>query len=548
MRKQASCCLSSSGSLPVRNVAFRFELSQEQHIQHHLAVPRILECAAILSMWRRNGIKRSSLHLHGTCVPRIDIFVTYCAEGIPLALDTIRATLALDYPSTSTRIIILDDSDSSTLASAIQDRFSASNNNNVYYTSRREHISGHSKAANLNWGLKYSSLLPGGPSDFLAVLDVDMIPEPYWLRSLLPHMLSHPSVGIVNPPQNYYNTPPSDPYDEGGSMIRVYAIVMALLDGSDNATCTGTGFIPRRSAIGARSLMSHAVAGSGDGKAKSTFGRAVATKALLPLHTLHYLTGTVNMVLVPWVLVWEGSASLLDLSPRSFNLLLGLCLADFGAQLLYGSVLRWLTLGRARVFQHLATLWLAPHELLRFLLPRGPFEGRHRKIDSYVPTNTPSEDEKKVANLPYFKRLGYVFIRNLALLHCMVLVLCTTGACYSIYDVMMKPETHIRARPVETYLTLGVLWPPFVLIWTAYIANAWTPVSCLLFPFVRPARESLLVQSPTADAVYPSPQAKANWYRKKRGGHLYVTVVYHALVLVASCLLHLDDTEGRNVR
>ncbi len=200
------------------------------------------------------------------------------------------------------------------------------------------------------------------------------------------------------------------------------------------------------------------------------------------------------------------------------------------------------------MFQHLATLWLAPHELLRFLLPRGLFGGRHRKSDSYVPTNTPSEDEKKVSNLPSVKRLGYLFIRNLTLLHCMVLILCTTGARYSIYDIMMKPETQIRARPVELYLTLGVWWPPYVLIWTAYIANAWTPLSCLLFPVVQPARESLLVQNPTPDAVYLSPQAKANWNRKKRGWHLSVTVVYHVLMLVASCLLHLDSTEDRNVR
>ena len=155
-----------------------------------------------------------------------------------------------------------------------------------------------------------------------------------------------------------------------------------------------------------------------------------------------------------------------------------------------------------------------------------------------MPTNTLSEDEKKISNLTDVTRLRHLLISNLMLLHFTVLILCTTGAASSIYDLLTKPTSHLSARPIDKpCLILSVLWPPFFSIWTAYIANAWTPVSCLLFPSVRPPRESLLLQSPTADAVYPSQQAKANWYRKKRGGHMYVTTVYHVLVLVAFCLL-----------
>ena len=415
-------------------------------------------------------------------------------------------------------------------------------------------------------------------------------------------MLMDSVVGIVTPPQNFYNTPLDDRYDEALFFIRYYAIVMALLDRSNNAVCSGTGFVARRkaidaiggfptesvaesvltswkmqakgwtsvfvaemvqwglspwtiqsfvrqcekTAIGAVSLMEHGgpQKEDDDGKGKSALGGTGAFKPLLLMLTLPYMTGTLNMVLVPWVLVVKGSASLPDLPPRSLVLLTSLALADFGAQLLYGFVLRSLTQGRAHVLNHLATLWLAPYQLRTLLASRGiPSSRQRKKSHSYVPTNTPSEDEKGISDLTYIGRLRHALTGNVNLLHSVVLVLCTAGAGYSIYDELMKPGAHIRTRPVESLFKSGILWPPFVLIWTAYIANAWTPVSCLLLPPVRPSRESLLVQSSTADAAYPKKQAKTNWYRKVGGWHLYVVITYHVVVTIALCMLEVSSTE-----
>ena len=182
-------------------------------------------------------------------MPTVDVFITCCGEGIQLALDTVRGTCALDYPSTRFRIIVLDDNRSQALASALATKFKAFGN--VHYTSRNEKIFGHSKAGNLNWGLKYTALLVGGASDYLAVLDVDMIPTRVWLRRLLPHLLQNSRIAIVSSPQYFYNIRKDDRYDEGGFFIRHLEVVASLLDRSGRSICSGTGFIAGRNSIDA---------------------------------------------------------------------------------------------------------------------------------------------------------------------------------------------------------------------------------------------------------------------------------------------------------
>lgn len=51
------------------------------------------------------------------------------------------------------------------------------------YTANNVKSNTHSKAGNLNHGLDFIRTLPGFPSEFIAVLDVDR------LRALLPHIL-----------------------------------------------------------------------------------------------------------------------------------------------------------------------------------------------------------------------------------------------------------------------------------------------------------------------------------------------------------------------
>ncbi|KAI4270906.1 MAG: hypothetical protein LQ337_006387 [Flavoplaca oasis] len=185
------------------------------------------------------------LRLEGNITPSVDIFVTYCGEEMDVLLDTVRATAAIDYPHDSFRIIVLDDSISGEVEEEIG-KIKAQHKR-MYYSTRGVKPKTHTKAANLNHGLKYVSGLPGGSSDLVAVLDVDMIPSPHWLRALVPHLLLDPKVALANPPQRQYNIPNGDPL--GQVMDPLFDVMEPSKNATNSAWCCGTGFVVRRDAL-----------------------------------------------------------------------------------------------------------------------------------------------------------------------------------------------------------------------------------------------------------------------------------------------------------
>lgn len=137
-------------------------------------------------------------------VPTVDVFITCCGEDDDLVLNTARAACAQGYPPDRFRVIVLDDGQSTWLSRAVaalhQERYP-----NLYYRSR-EKIPGkphHFKAGNLNYGLEETMKLPGPDEvgEFVAALDADMIPEPDWLRAMMPHMILDDHLALACPPQ-----------------------------------------------------------------------------------------------------------------------------------------------------------------------------------------------------------------------------------------------------------------------------------------------------------------------------------------------------------
>ena len=115
------------------------------------------------------------LRLKNDDVPTVDVFVTCCGEDDEVVLDTVRAACDLDYPQDMFRVIVLDDGRSASLEVAVGQL--GTQFYNVYYMSR-EKIPGvphHFKAGNLNYGLEQVDHLPGGPGEFMAALDADMV-------------------------------------------------------------------------------------------------------------------------------------------------------------------------------------------------------------------------------------------------------------------------------------------------------------------------------------------------------------------------------------
>lgn len=145
--------------------------------------------------------KRPKLRLRGDAVPAVDVLLTTCGEVVPMILNTVRAACNIDYPTDRYRIIICDDDGDRNLEEALRpliQQFS-----HLFYHARTKYpgVHHHYKAGNLQSGIDFALPLDGGPGEYLATLDADMIPDPQWLRALLPHLIRDPKLGLISPPQ-----------------------------------------------------------------------------------------------------------------------------------------------------------------------------------------------------------------------------------------------------------------------------------------------------------------------------------------------------------
>lgn len=129
----------------------------------------------------------------------MDVFITCAGEDHDTVYNTVQAACASDYPLERFRVIVLDDGGSPDLSVSVK-KLSESRRN-LHYSARVKGKDHHFKAGNLNYGLELVKSLPGDAADYVAALDADMIPDPDWLRALVPHLLENPKLALVQPPQ-----------------------------------------------------------------------------------------------------------------------------------------------------------------------------------------------------------------------------------------------------------------------------------------------------------------------------------------------------------
>ncbi len=156
------------------------------------------------TVWRiavafiRDPKPRPILRLAGDKVPTVDLIITSCGEPTDVVLDTVKAACQVDYPVKKLRVILADDGRDEKLRQEVQ-RLRKRHPNLMYYARfKPEGVYHGYKSGNLNTTLK---ALPGGQSEFILVLDADMIPEPQILRAMIPHALIDTKVGMVTTPQ-----------------------------------------------------------------------------------------------------------------------------------------------------------------------------------------------------------------------------------------------------------------------------------------------------------------------------------------------------------
>lgn len=143
--------------------------------------------------------KRPRLRLQGDVVPAVDVLLTTCGEPVDMIVDTIRAACNLDYPVDRYRIIVCDDGADSALGATVAQL--AQQYPQLFYHARIKGKVHHYKAGNLQAGIDFSRTLPGGAGQMIATLDADMIPEQFWLRGSLPHILRDEKMALCAPPQ-----------------------------------------------------------------------------------------------------------------------------------------------------------------------------------------------------------------------------------------------------------------------------------------------------------------------------------------------------------
>lgn len=182
-------------------------------------------------------------------MPTVDVLLPCCGEDLDVISDTIKACIVLDYPPNKFRIYVLDDENSVQVEGLVRElqRWASKRSLVEIFYAARQRKHQWLKAANLNFGLELAKRSAHGPGEFVAVLDIDMIPEPGWLRALVPHMLQDDRLGLVSSPQRFYNIP------KGSTVIAHIDEYMDLFtivqDSLQSAYCTGSGFLARRAAL-----------------------------------------------------------------------------------------------------------------------------------------------------------------------------------------------------------------------------------------------------------------------------------------------------------
>ena len=529
----------------------------------------------------RNGSPRGTAGDRSD-LPRVDVFITYCGESLDVLMDTVRATVAQNYPRSLFRIVILDDSASSEVSASIAD-LENEGDVKIHYTTRCATVRSHSKAANLNHGLHFVHQLDGDHAEYIAVLDVDMIPEPHWLESAMAHILHDPEVGVANPMQNFYNLPSSDRLGHNDS-FRILNFVLILQDLAGKSHCTGSGFVVRREALDQLGgfptesltedmLLSNRLTAKGWkichvpgqlqwGLAIDSFAGIIKQRQRLTLglldntiytcveHAQEYnlddrigtalwsVSGIVsvslwclNMVLVPMMLL-SGRPLL---PPDHMRTLSALALFDFVSQssnkICTASFLDFQT----SWLENTSMLWSSPFVLgaviRRHVLPKilGGSSLRFQpsgKLSTYTRAETQARRQKKSClKLIVWDCGGWP--------HLIVFIACFAAPILTVRQLFYVLHSNNFGRFLVK-VAQSMMWPPIFSLWLATITSAWTPVEYGLWPPPYIPRERFLHAVKDKGARYPSVEAKRKASERAQQTPWCLLAIYQVL---AFCLV-----------
>ena len=486
------------------------------------------------------------LRLIGDQCPTVDIFITYCGEELDVLLDTVRATTALDYPTDRYRIVVLDDSVSPTVKTEVEKlSFQAQN---LYYTTRGTRPKTHTKAGNLNHGLKYVSNLPTGASELVAVLDVDMIPSQHWLRALVPHILVNPKVALANPSQRHYNILDGDPL--GSAVNIVYDVLEPLKNAINSAWCSGTGFIVRREALDgiggvpeismSEDIMTSIFLSAAGWKIVYVhedvqWGLAPSTiRSHLKQHK-RMLAGTMATATIAWSPQAQNMTTeaiygsmfacfahpasvvinLITMTALPLLLLTGAPLVVYSSELQFQRLVLLFLIKFLAIFSydflatraanyHLSLLgmsmnWLIPYQfwtIVRFILSS--------LTGGRVPFFTPSGLTDIRTSKSILGRMKVALWDDGLIIQPMIIAFTIVGVVSSVNIAFQA----VDAQNALTQFLIRAGWPPVLLLWSTFLMDSWTPLSYALNYPEQVERRTLVEHDSTTQLAYPTQRAK----------------------------------------
>ncbi|KAL8694268.1 MAG: hypothetical protein Q9218_001036 [Villophora microphyllina] len=517
---------------------------------------------------RGKGKLQLPLRLSGDMVPTVDVLIPCCGEPLEVVLDTVKAACSLDYPKDRYRIAVLDDGRSPAVKDEITNLSNQFPDVRIHYSSRLARSASHSRAGNLNHGLDYLAGLKEDQAEFVAVLDIDMIPLPNWLRSVVPYLLTDKTVGLGNSRQKFYNLPNGDPMVQNHDIM--YDGIESIKACNGASWCTGTGFVVRRTALEqirrfptqyhCDDIMTSAYLAALGWKIvyvpetvqlglvpdsvndyvkqcqrwhaghmynvfllRSSRANGLATirqrlQVTIPsaMQVLTSFVVMISLIAVPW-LMFHGNRIVEYQSPNQLRILLILESLNFYTELYSGYLRSKSSDFTGHILADWAQITIVPFQIITCF----------RVILSTLASGTAAQFAMPKAynsktSLPWFQKLIKCITRNSPLLiTLLILVSYILTGFQTTYSLLTTP------KPLHTLLSSPTLYPTLVLLYLKYVLQSLSALSCILSPSQWPTREDMLDRDPVTKIAYPS--AKAMDSKRVRPWQTYtiLSVIYH---------------------
>lgn len=489
----------------------------------------------------------------------------------------------MNYPRERFRVTVLDDSASVLKhVQALTVQFP-----NLFYSTRGAREPSWHKAGNINHGLRFIASLPNGPSEFVAGLDVDMIPEPDWLRRVVPHLLQDSQMGLVSPNQRFYNVPRGDPLGQVLQFDQLLMVRTMRRDFGGMGLGGGTGWLARRAAIdslGGFSTDSTAedfltcvdlrdagwkvalldeylqwglTPDSFNGYTKQiqrwttamlSYYKALSGSTVRPRRhrvqkflaeasiVSYFIAITLCYFGLP-LAVLSGQPLVRHTSHDELRALITLASLDFLAQSTHGFLESWTADFNIHCWHEPSHLWQASLYLPPAIRAWFPFLSHTLSgtLSSALPGNSAANRSTEDAYRSPWRRLKVLLTECHLWPHIFVLSSCVAGLAVLLRDL----SNHLPLLLLDnhggggggggfTHIITRAGWPPALFLWTSVLSNALKPFRYALCVPRREEREAYLVRDQRSRVAYPTARGRDQTHRRVGEGRLGAALVYMA--------------------